>query len=228
MSDFSDRPFVAGSLVGLRAFYVDRYGRLVSPSVGEHVFTPGENEAACKADDRVSFTFQVDPTAYLMSSAGAFGSPRRNGKWWFTTGGSPEPVAETPISEAAIEAKIPEPPEHVVGTVKCKCGFYAYFDGRNDYLASAPHERVGGLVEGYGVCTVGTRGFRASKARLIALIQPEAELADPTRWDRVLHNYPDVPVYADKRAALEAHPLAEGMVPTPETNEDFWTLGVAR
>src|SRR6201988_764924 len=47
MSDFSDRPFVAGSLTGVRSFRVDSLGRLAGPTYPQ-VFTPGETLAICR------------------------------------------------------------------------------------------------------------------------------------------------------------------------------------
>ena len=40
MSDFSDRPFVAGVITGLRAFRIDLLGRLTGV-VHRDVWTPG-------------------------------------------------------------------------------------------------------------------------------------------------------------------------------------------
>jgi len=57
----------------------------------------------------------------------------------------------------------------------CQCGFYAYFEGSNDYHApvwhtDGYHGPVGGMVEGYGQTLIGSRGFRCSKARIVALL----------------------------------------------------------
>lgn len=215
MSDFSDRPLVAGSLIGLRAFGVDKLGRLTS-IYHPAVFTPDVNEAVCRK------------SAY-NSSGVMFGGPSL-----FGTGTNPRisfapdpnnPGAmvgtvtyEETNSETATTEK--KKPAHDVGKVSCTCGFYAYFDGANDYKDGAI--RISGLIEGFGVCSVGDRGFRSSKARLVALIDPGKRFA-PARLARVLHNYPDVPIYAKKREAIEAHPLTPPNCPTPETHEDFWT-----
>lgn len=207
MSAFSERPFVAGSLTGLRAFYVDRYGRLISPTWGERVFTPGENVATCERNQGV------------VLSGGGF---RITAPMWVTGFETPEEEAKRKEREQLREQP------HDTGALFCECGFYAYTDGRNDFLKQSRMERVGAIVEGYGTCTVGTRGFRASSARLVALIEPHKTFADPVRWARVLHNYSETPVYATKKDALAAHPLHETPLPTPETAEDFWALAVAR
>lgn len=124
MSDFSDRPFMAGSVVGQRSFLVDDLGRLTGVSQ-RAVFRPGENVAVC------------------------------------------------------VERSRP----HQIATVNCGCGFYAYFDGgANPYHRD---ECVEGLVEGYGVCSVGERGFRAEKARLVALVLPNPTRTHPAWFDRL-------------------------------------------
>lgn len=52
----------------------------------------------------------------------------------------------------------------------CSCGFYAYWDGSDDYSG---YGKVSGVIEAYGKTVVGTRGFRAKKAKIVALLLPE-------------------------------------------------------
>lgn len=166
MSDFSDRPFVAGSLIGVRAFDVDGLGRLVGPTYPQ-VFKPGENVAGCfvgSAFTKRSHSFEA-------------ALDRLNGK------------KATPVSPA------PARPQHQVGNVNCGCGFYAYFDGSNTY---GQHDRVTAVVEGYGVCTVGDRGFRAEKARLVALVDP----ARPSLGKRIHTLYDRVADWSEDREHL--------------------------
>lgn len=182
MSAFSDRPLVAGSVVGQRWFNVDQLGRLLSLGTPPVAFRPGVNEAVC-----------------------------RNALY--------EGVNGYPLTTITVERRpVVVAAEHQIAGVDCSCGYYAFFDN-NERKAG-----VYGIIEGTGVCTVGTLGFRASRARLLALVRP-SRLVDGW-WDRVLHNYRDVPTYAKKREAREAHPLTEVDFPTPETCEDFWTRSV--
>lgn len=228
MSDFSDRPFVAGSLVGLRAFSVDQLGRLVGPSYPQ-IFTPGDNEASCKRDPYVdTLTYSLMKMQEGMyrslywSPPGPPAPPAQPKRSFWHIGGSSSdtPSSDHSLSSAAVEkVKDPEPPKHSLAGLDCQCGFYAYFDGRNDYKDPT---RIAAIIEGFGVCTVGTRGFRASKARLVAIVVPGKKFPE-AKFSRVTHNYPDVPLYASRRQALEAHPLTPPAVPTPETCEDFWT-----
>lgn len=61
---------------------------------------------------------------------------------------------------------------HKVANQECGCGFYAYYRGVNDYHRSWT---IQGIIEGYGTCTVGPRGFRCSKAKIVALVNPWGE-----------------------------------------------------
>lgn len=206
MSDFSDRPFVAGSLIGLRAFSVDSLGRLVGPSVNQ-VFTPTENLAECRRPQTMGWSSGSFAPASFSSPIFHSDPASSSGSAWITLNTGPPKVS------------LKKKPPHVLGGLGCTCGFYAYFDGRNDYKDG---DHLAALIEGYGVCTVGSRGFRASKARVVALVAPGK------RFPRglvplVLRNYPDVPVYASKHEAMDAHPLTVPEVPSPESCDDFWT-----
>lgn len=224
MSDFSDRPFVAGSLVGLRAFAVDPLGRLVGPSYPQ-IFTPGDNEAECKKDpysESMYLTFRSMQESLVRAYYTPPPTPPPPKRSFWHIGGptSDTPPSDHSIASAAVEkVKAPEKPKHSLAGLDCHCGFYAYFDGRNDYKQPS---NVAAIIEGFGVCTVGTRGFRASKARLVAIVVPGKNFPE-AKFSRVVHNYPDVPLYTSRRKAIEAHPLTAPEVPTPETCDDFWT-----
>lgn len=204
MSDFSDRPFAAGSLIGIRSWRVDTYGRLQASQVNV-VWTPGEMVARCM---REQYTYggslASSLSQQLMSMSKVYG---------YSSSAFPDPTTHVSI------ASTPPPEPHRVGSLSCTCGFYAYFDnGPNTYHAPS---NVQGLVEGYGVTTVGTRGFRAEKARIKALIvKPKTRFG---LFARVLANYPDVPVFERKRDALAEFPLTPPSMPGPELDLDFWT-----
>ena len=72
----------------------------------------------------------------------------------------------------------------------CQHGFYAYYDGSNDYYQAG---FVSAVVEGYGETVIGTRGFRCMKARIVALHFPDEVGEDVRR--RVVANYPGAPVF---------------------------------
>lgn len=148
MHEFSDRPFVAGSVIGLRAFWVHPNGMLDAP-IYDHLFTSGVNEADCP----------MTPDGRAFNRAMLNADRRAAGKPQFDYDG------------------------HTVAAADCTCGFYAYADGKNDYLrpnADRGHLRIAGIVEGTGVVTIGRRGFRASKLRILGLIQPQVRM--PRRY----------------------------------------------
>ena len=61
----------------------------------------------------------------------------------------------------------------------CRCGFYAYYDGSDDYKADA---RISAVVEGFGETLIGSRGFRSRKARILALCIPAEPHGKPAGW----------------------------------------------
>jgi hypothetical protein len=151
MSEFSDRPLVAGSILGLRSFRVTDDGVLTGVMQRQYRFKDGANEAQCANHEINVFIWSAMQRALRANL------------------GLPSPVVE--------------PRPHQVAGKSCTCGFYAYFDGSNDYnlylvLESMvetrkPASGFTGIIEGTGVVTVGSRGFRAEKARLVALVVPE-------------------------------------------------------
>lgn len=167
MNQFADRPFVAGSLIGIRSFriYGSTTGILVSPQrATARAWTCGENIAECRP---------------LMSHSLV------------------QEFGEQPLRE------------HQVASMGCQCGFYAYFDrGSNPYHSVL---NVLGLIEGYGVATVGSRGFRCEKARIVALI------GQPEQFKR----YPGIPVFPDVDSAVTEFPLTvpEGTPVTPSPDD---------
>jgi len=198
MSEFSDVEFGAGSLFGLRAFAVDPAGRLFGPSSARIPFAPGENVAACYANRPLTVG---DPAASNTFIGGTVHMSTRGIVW------VPGP-AESQFTARA----------HPAGVKDCVCGFYAYFDGSNAYHTG---HTVAAIIEGYGRCTIGTRGFRAEKARLVALIVKPKRASEPD-IARMLRAYQGVPVYASKKAALAEHPLSDEHVPTPDSDPTFW------
>lgn len=121
-----------------------------------------------------------------------------------------------------------------IASVDCTCGFYAYFkaEGGDQYYddptmppdinqwmwGKGPDHNVLGLIEGYGLLSVGNRGFRASKARLRCLVEPPSEAAvipcmKPhtvelrRRFDLTRAAYDGIPVVPTIEDALKRWPL---------------------
>lgn len=104
----------------------------------------------------------------------------------------------------------------------CAHGFYGYYEGSNDFYEPG---RVMGVVEAYGETIVGTRGFRASKARIVALHIPE-DVAVGKRH-LIVRNYPGVPIFDSFDAMISEFPPDDaGNGVGPATDPDFWTRQV--
>lgn len=195
MSEFSDRPFVAGSVFGVRSFRIDK-GALTGV-VHRVPWTAQMNEARC-IDVLASFaamgmSFETAMHSLVVSMHNlALTLARHNGKVYLRK--APKPPAHRAIKE--------RPASHRSGSVECRCGFYAYFDGGFN-----PHHAEGqvlGIIEGFGLVSVGSRGFRAEKARIVALVAPAGWTSS---WRSVKRNYRNVPVFASLDAALACFPV---------------------
>jgi hypothetical protein len=63
-------------------------------------------------------------------------------------------------------------------TKRCACGFYAYYDidtWSNHPAWAGRFQRIEGVIEGYGHCVVGSKGFRAENAIISGLLIPAEE-----------------------------------------------------
>jgi hypothetical protein len=80
---------------------------------------------------------------------------------------------------------------HLQPMKECMCGFWAYTAGIHRMEALGPV--VVGMIEGWGRMVIGPKGFRAEKARIVALCFPnrlaeqppalkDGPLAVPWRW----------------------------------------------
>jgi len=110
-----------------------------------------------------------------------------------------------------------ERPPHSLA--ECGHGFYGYYEGSNDYYEPG---RIMAVVEAYGETVIGTRGFRASKARIVALHIPSDISVGIRRL--VARNYPEVPLFDSFDAMVAEFPPddgGEGL--SPDSDPDFWT-----
>lgn len=115
--------------------------------------------------------------------------------------------------------RLQESPRSAHSLAECAHGFYGYYEGSNDYYAEG---RVMAVIEAYGEAVIGTRGFRAAKARIVALHVP-AELPLTTR-KLVLRNYAGIPTFDSFEAMVAEFPADDaGHGISPDTDPDFWT-----
>lgn len=194
---FDDAIPVVGTVRGARVWRVEDDGVLTGVTYRQP-WTQGENVAHC-----------------VFSAAGKDGQAEYP-EHWYRAKWNPTVVSSNVRRD-----------KHHPGALGCTCGFFSYHEGDGmEWAATAGYDRhVGGVVHVYGRMTRGSKGFRAEKARIVALTVPRwSDLAyggrdDPevferrraegiVRWEAVRTRYPDVPVYGDVWTALAAHPLS--------------------
>jgi len=92
------------------------------------------------------------------------------------------------------------------------CGFYAYFDGRDANGYGSDGLVVSGVIEGFGEVLIGTKGFRAKKARILALsVAPLGGIwkLDEFVVNKIRANYPGVPVFESELAMRAEFPAPQ-------------------
>lgn len=251
--EFAGLGFAPGSAKGVRSFKVDKFGRLTGVTFSK-VWRPGENSAECLVSDRwVTLTASVNrfvsalngiqvkaPQYYFVDSgtSQASGGPisvspsqpgkfsrRGQGKQSSIPAPSVKPSPQLPqsateaVAEAESAAAVLVSPPHDFGT--CSCGFYGYFDGSDDY-----HDRgrISAVVEAYGEVVIGTRGFRAMKARILAIrVKAEDDGVTGSMARKLAKNYAGVAIFDKFEDMVAAFPPDTSLEPSPETDPDFWT-----
>lgn len=225
VNEFGGIGLALGVVTGVRSFRVDKLGRLTGIHY-KQVWTPGENEAECRKEEvnnwggisarmlnqyLISNTFSYEtaaPTTRTVPSIPA--QIGRRGKKNITT--VQVPVVSRPV----------EPTQPVHDMTRCACGFYAYYDGSDDYNEDG---FVSGVVEGFGETLIGTRGFRAMKSRIVAL---RISKKVPEQLAKLIaRNYADIPQFTSFKQMVAAFPPdAGGMEVTPESDPDFWKRAI--
>lgn len=255
--EFSGLDLAIETVRGVRSFDVDALGRLTGVSYHD-VWLPGENVATChRGSDPFASALRKISASVLAPSffeyyygIPGYGAPRASGgvvtiptapapslKRGWLTGRTPDDPAPIKVEIEPTPEPEPEPeptpePPHNMGD--CGCGFYGYYDGSNDYKSGA---RVSAVIEGYGETVIGTRGFRAQKARILALCIREPKPGKPYKAgkhltpaaaSRVRRNYPDVPSYTSFADMVADFPIDRSWEPSPATDPDFWTRKATR
>lgn len=233
VEEFAGLEFAVGSVTGTRSFMVDRLGRLTGIHY-QQVWLPGENESECRKREDSFFsgglisTVQMDSYTSLRQALSTYSYPV------VTSTAAPDtrfiPSVPPPRSSkkrtrnvVMVPAPVPAPPapkrepEHNLET--CKCGFYGYYDGSDDYHREG---YVSAVVEGYGETLIGTRGFRSVKSKILALHIPTGVPAHLARL--VARNYPEIPRFDSFEGMVEMFPTDAGVKAlSPDTDPDFWT-----
>ena len=155
MSDFSGRDLYVGTIRGRRTWDIDSLGRLVGVT-HPVVWVPGENVA--RHNDSPSTGPHLHFGSRLLSTA-PINTPDAAPRRALANYASPMVIA-TGLSEHDFS--------------ECtSCGFYAYYDDEARWSTPGP---ISGVIEGYGTVHCGTHGFRAEKAKIVALcVETEEE-----------------------------------------------------
>lgn len=187
-ADFSELGFAIGVVRGARTWRSSEDGWLAG-MVYKQIWLPGENIALCRR--------HVSPVHPQQQYPNPPGNPK------------PGPVSAVARFEDPPhpDFKVPER-NHLPD---CRCGFYAYYDGSNDYHlprkdANDPRMLVQGMVEGYGECVIGPRGFRCTKATIVALCLP----VDYPNFVSIMEHYPGIPIFHDFKVMEYNYPNEDG------------------
>jgi len=164
---FAQFGFAIGTVRGYRAWRLtdatDASGPRLAGVHHKQIWKPGENRAECR---RVSYSRQYYETLQTAGMEPLQAVLRDEfGEVIWSEDGNAFPV----------EGHLRE----------CQCGFYGFFEGSNDYhepnwdIGRYDKGPVGGMIEGYGQTLIGSRGFRCTKARIVALLL--GDIPTPTR-----------------------------------------------
>ena len=145
---------------------------------------------------------------------GRLQSPHANGCFWssgeqIAQCGTRPPYRGLEALWKSWEFRDDPDPEHVKN---CVCGFYAHYQGVSDYELNLIWGVVG-VIEGYGTTTLGTKGFRCQKAKIVALAPSHrvglftyGSYNRPFRLKALRQAFPDIPVYRTFDKLLLEHP----------------------
>lgn len=203
-------------VVGVRAFLVDAKGRLRGVTHSD-VWRPGENVATCRATGP-----ELPPRPDGGSANGGFAIPPRYLDFYdpLRTAANQRKAAkkrDKRLAEWKAECTRIREEWESHGLDRCDHGFWAFYAPSAQYTSAGT---VYGVVEGYGEVIIGTKGFRASKARIVALsLPPSADEMRGYLMSCVRRNYPDVPAYNSLAQMLDNHELSKN--PEPDS-EGFW------
>jgi len=198
-------------VLGVRMFVIDVQGRLRGVSYDE-VWKPGENTARCYVTYDDAGEWEYDEKEYAKAV-----------EYWTTT------LAD--MNKYDKYDKYIRPPGksdfRIPGTYKkkehdptnCSCGYYAFYTPSIQYMAPG---RAWGVIEGYGKTTIGSKGFRAQKAKILGIALPDAnEPMESYYQTLVRRNYKDIPFFDTLGALIREIPTTPEVA---EDNEEFWNV----
>lgn len=174
-------PMALGAATGIRALEMDLGGHLRGVTFPQ-VWTAGENTAVCCVS-RASTLGGIVTQTFGGGWGGPPGTTKIQSGWVFHDDGS----------VSFLNERFEQVSCGQVAQRGCTCGFYAYY--RHGLHTYVNRDRAAAIISGYGRVTLGTKGFRAEKARIIALVKPlavtEAE-EEVARIERRWHEIRDI------------------------------------
>lgn len=226
--------FAVGSLQGLRAWNVDDLGRLHGVTHRE-VWRPGENVSVCKQTRVIPCPNPASKPSLADDAVGG-GKRRRNkrddsDRCPCGCGLTVQDVRSGGVRSLHERPSCGEPTcrdgGHIVGSdhrfdPSCQCGFWAY-----DEASFAAQGEIVGVIDAYGKTTIGTKGFRAEKARIVGLSRKDREGKPLSRSlvFRLASLYPEVAFHDDLDALIDAH---DGVLKSwAEAGDGFWLQPVS-
>ncbi|WP_141786877.1 hypothetical protein [Oryzihumus leptocrescens] len=181
-------PLFTGVLRGYRGWNVDGLGRLRPLVDQSKIWQPGLNIASCGVTHRFESTQVNFPKDRIFEPGASLGGGLVLGPLDRVGVFS---VENGDFRTFFVDRWVPEE-AHAVPKADCTCGFWAYFRGDSEYVHAG---HVVGIIETQGRIICGSSGFRAQKARIVALVDPTMHWSWlPRRWHRspVLREYSDV------------------------------------
>lgn len=194
---------VVGEVYAKRAFLYTPYfptgEPLLASPVRDFMWKDGVNEAHCvfRNGDRIQgvkhLWREFDPSNPIHIQV-------RNEH--LTYGDAPGYNAET----NQVMEPVWETIAHHIAGKGCSCGFYAYwYDEYNEY--NYPNGAVEGIIKATGHVTAGSRGIRAERAEIVALVpQENTYYFYPDLWERIMERYPSVKGFDSMQDAQGAFP----------------------
>jgi hypothetical protein len=200
VSEYGAKPLFPGAVArGMRTWQVDRAGRLYGMSYPQP-WKAGENKATCYSEQAAIVTDEGINQVVGGCSCGICAGP-------------------TTSSRITKMRQVPHPISSA-----CMCGYYAITEGHdNEYMHTVEWRfprmaRIEGIVEGYGSVVIGSKGFRAEKARIVALvISPSAGGGAP------LPSWRDLTPEERQRRRCECESLPERFASHPISNKPHMT-----
>lgn len=220
VGEFTGMGFAPGVVRGTRSFRVDQFGRLTGVT-HKQVWTPGENGAKCRKDDDTWAGAYGGIYRALIGTTPVSSTPSTPKLSKYSLTQSIPFARFTTVHEQKPEADAEDPKPLQHSFAACQCGFYGYFDGSDDYH---DEKRVSAVVEAYGETVIGTRGFRAMKARIVALTVREG-LDDLTASQvrKISTNYRGTAIFDSFDDMVREFAPDQSLEPSPENDPDFWT-----